>query len=78
MEKDILPNHLLKIIEKGEGITIEFKEAKRKLPSSLFETICSMLNRNGGHIFLGIQDDGTEVGVYRDYIKEMKKDRVWI
>lgn len=76
MEEDILPAHLVKIKEKGEGITVEFKEAKQNLPSSLFESVCSMLNRNGGHIFLGIKDDGTVKGVYKDYIKNMKKDFV--
>lgn len=48
MEEDILPNHLLKIIEKGESIMVEFKEAKKSLPTNLFESVCSMLNRNGG------------------------------
>lgn len=76
MEEDILPNNLLKIIEKGEGITIEFKQAKKKLPLNLFESVCSMLNRNGGHIFLGVQDDGTIEGVYKSFIKEMKRDFV--
>ncbi len=33
-----------------------------------------MLNRNGGHIFLGVQDDGKIIGVYKDYVKNMKKD----
>ena len=76
MEVDILPNHLLKIIEKGECITVEFKKAKKNLPSSLFETVCAMLNRNGEHIFLGLEDDGTAIGVYKDYIKQLKKNFV--
>lgn len=68
-----LSNHLLQFIESGESITVEFKQAKKNLPSNLFETVCSMLNRNGGHIFLGVKDNGEIVGVYKDYIKEMKK-----
>lgn len=71
-----LPDNLLRIKENGEGITVEFKEAKKKLPDSLFESICAMLNRNGGHIFLGINDNGDIVGVYKDCIKNMKKDFV--
>ena len=51
MEGELLPNHLLKIINRGECITTEFKKAKRNLPSSLFESVCAMLNRNGGYIF---------------------------
>lgn len=74
--EELLPNNLLKIIGNGEGISIEFKETKKKLPNSLFESICSMLNRNGGHIFLGVKDSGEIIGVYKDYIKDMKKDFV--
>mgnify|MGYP000618541532 FL=1 len=74
--EELLPNNLLNIIGNGEGISIEFKEAKKKLPDSLFESICSMLNRNGGHIFLGVKDSGEIIGVYKDYIKDMKKDFV--
>jgi len=48
-----------KIISAGEGIKTEFKEAKDKLPKSLFETICAFLNTEGGKVYLGIKDDGT-------------------
>ena len=51
-----LPKNLIGFIKTGESTTIEYKEAKKSLPSSLFESICSMLNRNGGHIFLGVKD----------------------
>ena len=63
-----LTENLLKIIANGEGTTIEFKEAKNNLPNTLFETICAMLNRNGGHIFLGLKDNGEIIGVYKDYV----------
>lgn len=71
-----LSNHLLQFIQSGESTIVEFKEAKKNLPSNLFETVCSMLNRNGGHIFLGIKDSGEIIGVYKDYVKEMKKEFV--
>ena len=35
-----------------------------------------MLNRNGGHIFLGIKDNGDIVGVYKDYVKDIKRNFV--
>lgn len=72
MEK--LNDSLLEIIKKKEKTTTEFKKAKSKLPDNLFETICAMLNRNGGHIFLGVDDDGTILGVEKDYIQQMEKD----
>ena len=70
----ILPDFLKQLIVNGESTTVEFTETKNKLPSSLFETVCSMLNRNGGHIFLGVKDDGEIIGVYKDYVKSIKKD----
>lgn len=33
-----------------------------------------MLNRNGGHIFLGVNDKGNIIGVPQDKIKNLKKD----
>lgn len=69
-----LPSNLEKLINNKESISIEFKEAKKELPTSLFETICAMLNRNGGHIFLGIKNNGEIVGVYKDYIKDMQRN----
>lgn len=69
-----IPENLLKLIKDGENSTVEFKTAKKNLPDNLFETICSMLNRNGGHIFLGVQDDGSIIGIYKDYVKDMKKN----
>lgn len=41
------------LIACGEGVTIEFKECAKELPKSVFETICSFLNRFGGDILLG-------------------------
>lgn len=59
-----LPKNLIEFIKAGESTTVEYKEAKKAFPSSLFETICSMLNRNGGHIFLGVNDESKIIGVY--------------
>lgn len=73
-----IPENLSNLIKNGECSTVEFKTAKKKLPDNLFETICSMLNRNGGHIFLGIQDDGTVSGVYKDYVRDMKRNFVYL
>lgn len=50
------------LIEK-ENIHLEFKEAKLALPGNLFETICAMLNRDGGDIVLGVKDNGEVIGV---------------
>jgi len=36
---------ILNLIEKGEGITIEFKESKEDVNKDIYETICAFLNR---------------------------------
>lgn len=71
-----LPNNLIEFIKNGESTTVEYKEAKANLPGSLFETVCSMLNRNGGHIFLGVNNNSEVIGVYKDYTRTMKKEFV--
>ena len=41
------------ILRQGEGTTIEFKESVDKVPKSLYETIVSFSNTDGGTIVLG-------------------------
>jgi len=60
-----------KLLKQNEGISLEFKESKSALPSSLFETICAMLNRNGGDIFLGVKNNGEIIGVLEDIVQVM-------
>jgi len=64
------------LIKKGEGITIEFKESKKELNKDTFESVCAMLNRFGGHLLLGVEDDGTVCGVDRDCVDKIKKNFV--
>ncbi|MGI6383212.1 MAG: RNA-binding domain-containing protein [Tissierellaceae bacterium] len=55
---------------------MEFKESKNKLNKDVFDTVCAFLNRNGGHLFLGVKDDGTITGIDEDAIDRIKKDFV--
>jgi ATP-dependent DNA helicase RecG len=55
--------YIYKLIEKGEGLTLEFKTATAELPKNLIETVCAFLNRNGGNILLGVADNGSIVGI---------------
>jgi ATP-dependent DNA helicase RecG len=52
-----------KIITQGEGVSIEFKKAKEKVPASLYETVVSFANTKGGYILLGVEDDGSVMGI---------------
>ncbi|MGH4049816.1 MAG: RNA-binding domain-containing protein [Clostridium sp.] len=64
------------ILNGGESITVEFKQSKNKLNKDVFESVCAFLNRNGGHLFLGIEDKGGIVGINPHAIEKVKKEFV--
>lgn len=66
-----LPEKIKALIQKGEGIDIEFKTAKFELSRDTFDSICAFLNRNGGHLLLGVNDNGKIEGVIEDCIDAM-------
>jgi len=63
MESDPSQLRLKYLLAMGEGIRLEYKEAKTSLPTNVFETICAMLNRDGGDILLGVDDQGNVPGI---------------
>lgn len=70
-----------KLLDSGEGYTIEYKENTNELSKSVFETVCAFSNRYGGHILLGVKEierDGHKVGevvgVDKDKIYDMKRN----
>jgi len=52
-----------RLLKEKENIRLEFKEAAMALPNNLFESICAMLNRDGGDIILGASDNSDVKGV---------------
>ena len=52
----------------GEGLSVEFKRCSGRIEHDVFETICAFLNRFGGDLLLGVEDDGTVVGVGGDAV----------
>lgn len=67
---------ILDLIQKGESITLEFKEAKNSINRSAYETVCAFLNRHGGTLLLGISDSSMVIGVDPDSLDSIKKDFV--
>ncbi len=57
----------------GEGISTEYKRCSNKPERDFFETVCSFANRQGGNILLGVEDDGTVVGVARNATRDIKR-----
>ena len=64
------------MIRRGEGLDLEFKACRDQLPKSVYETVCAFLNRHGGTILLGVQDDGTVQGVDPASVTQVRKDFV--
>ena len=77
-EIDMDEKELRKIIRQGEGLTIEFKRAKNALPDNLFDSIAAFLNRNGGHIILGVTDDKKIEGVTVEYLLALLKYELYV
>ena len=67
---------ILELINKGEGIDLEFKESKNAIPASVYETICAFLNRHGGTLLLGVTDSGVIAGVNSNDLVGLKKNFV--
>jgi predicted HTH transcriptional regulator len=51
-----------RLIDQGEGFTIEFKR-KVSTPEKIARALIAFANTKGGHILFGVDDDGTIVGV---------------
>ena len=58
------PEKLREIIAQKEGNQVEFKRSKDNLSRSVYETICAVLNRRGGHVILGAEDNGRISGIF--------------
>ena len=65
---------ILDLISQGEGVTVEFKECKNEIAAEVYPTVCSFSNRFGGHILMGVNDNGEIVGINPNHIKDMRKN----
>lgn len=65
---------IVRLIEQGENVRLEFKESRAKLNKDFYETICSFLNRCGGDILLGVTDRGQVTGIEPDNIRRLRAD----
>ena len=71
----LMIEELKKIIATGEKIDVEFKRAEKDLNKDVYETVCSFNNRNGGDLFLGIEDKTKKIlGVDPDSVDKMIKN----
>jgi ATP-dependent DNA helicase RecG len=59
------------ILLQGEGIEVEFKTASLELNKDTFDSICAFLNRKGGHLLLGVKNNGTVEGVIEGCVQKI-------
>jgi len=64
------------IIQQGEGLKIEFKEAKDAVPKSFYESVVSFSNTDGGTILLGVSDTSKVLGIDSSARVKLQKDIV--
>ena len=70
----MLTETLLDIISQGESVTVEFKKCTNDITSDVYSTICSFSNRFGGHLFMGVNDNGEVIGVNPNCVNDMRKN----
>lgn len=66
---------LLELIAYGENSTVEFKRDGVR-PEKLAKEIVALANSHGGHILVGVEDDGTVSGVKRADLEHWVMDTV--
>jgi len=75
----ISASRIASLLTIGENLNIEFKKASDGPKADTFESVCAFLNKTGGDLLLGVDDDGKVVGLppkaidamIRNFIKVM-------
>ena len=78
----ITPARINTLLTIGENLNIEFKRAGDGPKADTFESVCAFLNKAGGDLLLGVDDDGTVVGLppksvdamIRNFVKVMNEN----
>ncbi|MBW3091143.1 RNA-binding domain-containing protein [Bifidobacterium miconisargentati] len=68
------PEELQSHLSQGEGVSQEFKRCGALPEADVFETVCSFANRQGGSIFLGVDDDGNILGVNPKLVRDIERN----
>lgn len=61
----MLLTELLELVRNGENSGVEFKRDDVR-PETLAKELCAFANFEGGHVLLGVEDDGSITGLTRD------------
>lgn len=69
-----MKQELKALIANGEKIDVELKKSRNEITKDVYDTVCAFNNRDGGHIFLGVDDNRKIQGIENDAIDKMLKD----
>ncbi|WP_256091440.1 RNA-binding domain-containing protein [Candidatus Thiosymbion oneisti] len=69
-------SELLELIANGENSGVEFKRDDLR-PEQLAKEVVALANFQGGHILLGVDDDGSITGIRRDELEHWVMDTVF-
>ena len=68
------PEELESRLARGEGVSQEFKRCGALPEADVYETVCSFANRQGGSVFLGVDDDGNVLGVNPRLVRDIERN----
>jgi len=70
----MLVDILKTVLAVGETVAVEFKRCSDGISANTYESVCSFLNRFGGDIYLGVEDNSIVSGVPRNAAHDMVKN----
>ena len=65
---------LKNVLSIGETVAVEFKRCGNGISADTYETVCSFLNRFGGDIYLGVEDNGKVSGIPENTVSNIVKN----
>ena len=75
--REIMDSNTFKyILDIGETVAVEFKRCGNGISPDTYETVCSFLNRFGGDLYLGVEDNGIVAGLPPKAITDMANNFV--
>ena len=69
-------DELLQLIAAGENSGVEFKQDDLR-PEQLAKEVAALANFHGGHVLIGVADDGTVTGIQREDLERWVMDAVF-
>jgi len=85
LQEKVLKRNIISIIEGGENDRVEFKSSLRydynrnitdaNLEEVIVKTIAGFMNANGGDLLIGIDDNGSILGLEHDFVSLKKKNQ---